>query len=220
MQPERLRQLAEIQSSVDEFLARTAGGQVQGAEVSDEKVIVRLAQNEVPLAEEVVRTFSNKVQVIVGFKTFPSGTTSVAGDISNVLRDARSEIPGMRLSFSPSQFTLPQGETGMAEIVVDNIGLDKCTGSIGSDLGWLRVPGTTEIVGGYSGWSTGTGRSLPQRIGDSVRIRFITGTASCQSGPDYSVPTGTYEVVVPLNVSILDQKQIVAAAGCIVVVQL
>jgi hypothetical protein len=72
--------------------------------------------------------------------------------------------------------------------------------SAAASVGWLCVPGTLDVVGGYSGAIAAGVRAIELNAGGITSLNLIVGTASCEVNDRYVVEAGTYEVVVPLSV--------------------
>lgn len=220
MQPDQSSQaLRAMQSSVRDFLARANGPRPSyRVVVRNGLLTARLPQDKAPLAAELLREFGDAVHVTVGFKVFPSGESSLGQHLSDSLHDVPRELPGIRLSFDPPEFTMPSGGSGGGEVIICNTGPGELAGTIGGNAGWLRRPQSTLIVGGYWGMRAGTSKRLPRNPGDCVSTWFSTGTASCEPGPHYSVPAGRYEVVVPLDLNISGEKRTLLAEGCTAII--
>jgi hypothetical protein len=84
--------------------------------------------------------------------------------------------------------------------LIVNRGSVKAEFSAATSVGWLCVPGTLDVVGGYSGAIAAGMRAIGLDAGGSTSLNFIVGTASCEPNDRYVVNAGTYEVVVPLSV--------------------
>jgi hypothetical protein len=84
--------------------------------------------------------------------------------------------------------------------LIVNRGSVKAEFSAATSVGWLCVPGTLDVVGGYSGAIAAGMRAIGLDAGGSTSLNFIVGTASCEPNDRYVVNASTYEVVVPLSV--------------------
>jgi len=220
---ESSQMLREVRSAVRDFITRATGRRYRVV-VSNGVITVRLPQDRAPLAAEIAREFGGAVHITVGFKRFPSGNSSASGNssggshLSGLLHDMPRELPGIHVSFDPPEITIPSGGGGGGNVIIRNTGPGELTGLFGGSAGWLRRPGSTLVVGGHWGPRAGTSKVLPRRPGDTASNWWSTGTASCEPGPDYQVPAGRYEVVVPLHLDISGERQTLAAQGCIAVV--
>jgi hypothetical protein len=214
---ESSQMLREVRSAVRDFITRATGRRYRVV-VSNGVITVRLPQDRAPLAGEIAREFGDAVHITVGFKGFPSGNSSVGSHLAGLLHDMPRELPGIHVSFDQPEITIPSGGGGGGNIIIRNTGPGELIGTFGGSAGWLRRPGSTLIIGGRSGLRAETGKVLPQRLGDTASNWWSTGTASCAPGPDYQVPAGRYEVVLPLHLDISGERQTLAAEGCIAVV--
>ncbi len=214
---ESSQMLREVRSAVRDFIIRATGRRYRVV-VSNGVIAVRLPQDGAPLAAEIAREFGGAVHITVGFKRFPSGNSSVGSHLSGLLHDMPRELPGIHVSFEPPEITIPSGGGGGGSVIIRNTGPGELIGMFGGSAGWLRRPGSTLIIGGHCGLRAETSKVLPRCPGDTASNWWSTGTASCEPGPDYQVPAGRYEVIVPLDLDISGERQTLAAEGCIAVV--
>ena len=67
-------------------------------------------------------------------------------------------------------------------------------------VGAVVLPGTSTVVGTYSGGTNLMGFSATLRPGESDSYGVIFGTASCDARVGYGLAPGNYEAVVPVVV--------------------
>lgn len=218
MPPDEPRQdLLELHSSVEEFLASAAGHSSRLVLFLGDKVEVRLPPDAAPLGALLQQEFGSEVplRVIVGFKNFPSAELPEQENTSHQPREILLSLPGISTSFEPPEITMHRGnEAGFGRVSIHNVGSGKLAGWLPGGGGSLRHPGTTLIVGTYSGPRTGVRKRFTLSPGESISVGFVTGTASVEPGPHYMVPPGRYELVVPLMVTLSgEEEQIFYAEG-------
>jgi hypothetical protein len=190
------RRLALIRASIAGRFAGAPGGPLERIGLARYAVVVSLKPNAVSIAEELNREFGSMVEITVGFKAFPEGTSRVP--VSHAL-EARGSFPAIRATCEVDAARLRGGDAVTGKVIMQNIGYSDIEVSGSGSAGWMCRPGTLEVVGGYSGLIADAGRVFHISPGGSETLNFIVGTASCEPGAGYVVQPGRYEVVVPVD---------------------
>jgi hypothetical protein len=190
--------LAGVRSAIEERLAADGNALVSIGD-GNGAVVVRLAPGAAPLAAELKREFGDGVAVTVGFKPFPPGGARIA-PFSLDSAEAGELAFALRLTCEMPDTAMPAGDSATGRLSVLNRGSATAEFSAAASAGWLCVPGTLTVVGGYSGAIAAGMRAIRLDAGASTALDFIVGTASCEPDDRYVVDAGTYEVVVPLSV--------------------
>lgn len=165
----------------------------------DECVVVRLAPNAALIAEELKREFGDEVSITVGFKPFPPGGVNF-GPVLLEPSDQAGWWSSMRITCEIADSVVARGDSTTGQLVVLNHGGEMLRFLAGVSAGWLCVPGTLDVVGGYSGAISGGLRLIGLAPGETTSLSFIIGTASCQPDDEYVVESGAYDVAVPLSI--------------------
>jgi hypothetical protein len=194
------RHLAEVRSAIEARLAPQGKTSVL-ASIGDggEVVVVRLNPSAASIAGELKREFGDSVSITVGFKPFPFGDAHLA-PLS--LEPSEAGKPGLplRITCEITDTRIRPGDSTTGRLLILNRGSARVEFFAAASVGWLCVPGTLDVVGGYSGAMAAVERAIELDASGITSLNFIVGTASCEVNDRYVVKAGTYEVVVPLSV--------------------
>lgn len=190
--------LADVRSAIEARLTSQGKSALASIGDGDGVVVVRLTPNAAPIAEELKREFGDRVSITVGFKPFPLGDTHPA-PLSLEPSEAGEGQLGLRVTCELTNTRIPRGDSITGQLVILNCGSAKAEFSAAASVGCLCMPGTLDVVGGYSGAIAGVERAIELAAGGVTSLNFIVGTASCEANDQYVVGPGTYEVVVPLS---------------------
>lgn len=185
-------------------------------------ITVHLKPGATSIAQELKREFGEDVEVVVGFKSFPSGQLRNQLPYQDALQTNGLTLP-LVLTCEIPKTHLIEGESVTGRVTIQNVsetGIE-FSGSVG--VGWLCQPGTLVIAGGYSGAVTGINQRVRLDSQDTHEWNFIVGTASCEPNDQYSVKPGPYEVIVPVSLELREsdstQKSArLLARNCFVIV--
>lgn len=193
------RHLADVRSAIEARLTSRGKNVLASIGDGDGVVVVRLTPDATQIAEELKREFGDTVSITVGFKPFPLGDAYPA-PLSLEPSEAEERRLGLRVSCEISNTQIPRGDFVTGQLVILNCGSAKAEFSAAASVGCLCVPGTLDVVGGYSGAIAAGERVIELAADSTTSLNFIVGTASCEANDQYVVGPGTYEVVVPLSV--------------------
>ncbi len=193
------RHLADVRSEIEARLTSQGKNVLASIGDGDGVVVVRLTPDATPIAEELKREFGDVVSITVGFKPFPLGDAPPA-PLSLEPSEAEERPLGLRVTCEITDRQIPRGDFITGQLVLLNCGRAQAEFSAAASVGWLCVPGTLDVVGGYSGAIAAGERVIELAGGRVTSLNFIVGTASYEANDQYAVGSGTYEVVVPLSV--------------------
>jgi len=89
-------------------------------------------------------------------------------------------------------------DTGQFEVVVSNTG-SAVVHLVPDRVAELAPPGSNKLVSAYTQYQTMEARaSLPVEPGAEITIRAIPSKASCDPDAGYSLPGGSYDLVLPI----------------------
>jgi hypothetical protein len=193
------RHLAHVRSAIEGRLASHGERPLSSIGDGDRCVVVRLTPNAAPIAEELERKFGNVVSITVGFKPFPPSGVN----FRPVLLESSGTAgwwSAMRVTCECDNALIPRGDSTTGQLVILNRGNAEVKFLAAVSVGWLCVPGTLDVVGGYSGAIAAGARAVELDAGGITSFNFIVGTASCEANDRYVVESGSYDVVVPLSI--------------------
>ena len=193
------KHLADVRSAIEARLTSQRKNPLASIGDGDGVVVVRLTPDATSIAEKLKREFGDTVSITVGFKPFPLGDAHPA-QLSLEPSEAGERQLGLRVTCELTNTRIPRGDSITGQLVILNCGSAKAEFSAAASVGCLCVPGTLDVVGGYSGAIAGVERVIELAVGSTTSLNFIVGTASCEANDQYVVGPGTYEVVVPLSV--------------------
>jgi hypothetical protein len=196
---EQDRRLARIRASIADRFAGTPGSPLQSIGLGRHVVVVRLKPDAVSIAEDLLREFGGMIEISVGFKDFPAGTSHV--QLPHTLQSRGSPAP-IRATCEVDATVLRSGAAASGKVAIQNTGNSPIRVSASAGAGWLCRPGTLDIVGGYSGFIADAGHLFNIGPGGSETLNFVVGTASSEPGAGYLVPPGQYEVLVPVELEV------------------
>jgi hypothetical protein len=214
------RHVADVRSTIEAQLASQRKSALASIGDGDGVVVVRLNPDAAPVAEELKREFGDTVSITVGFKPFPLGDAHPA-PLPLEPSEAGEWQLGLRVTCELADARIPRGGSVTGKLVILNCGSATARFSAAASVGCLCVPGTLDVVGGYSGAIAGVERVIELAAGGVTSLNFIVGTASCEANDQYAVGSGTYQVVVPLSVGDADSWRDpvhLLARGCFVTV--
>jgi len=192
--------LAQVRSAIETQAASSAENPLLSIGDGDHCVVVRLTPDSALVAEELVREFGDSVSITVGFKPFPSGSVD-PGHLPPETAGAARWRSAMRFTCEVADPLIPSGDSTRGRLTILNCGDAPVEFDAGVNVGWLCVPGTLDVVGGYSGAMSPGGRVVKLDTGGVASFNFIVGTASCEADNRYVVEPGSYDVAVPLSIS-------------------
>jgi hypothetical protein len=190
---------ADVRAAIEARLTSQRKNPLASIGDGDGVVVVRLNPDAAPIAEELKREFGDTVSITVGFKPFPLGDAHPA-PLPLEPSEAGERQLGLRVTCELADTRIPRGASVTGQLVILNCGSVTARFSASASAGWLCVPGTLDVVGGYSGAIAAGARVIELAVGGSTSLNFIVGTASCAADDQYVVGPGIYEVVVPLSV--------------------
>ena len=205
--------LQEVRSAVRDFITRASGRRYRVV-VSNGVITVRLPQHGCGDSARIRRRSTHNR----GIEGFQSGNSSLVELTSRAsCMTCPFNRPGQVRVLRPAGNHQTERRPGRRERHhPQHRTLGELTGSLGGSAGGLRRPGSTLVVGGHWGpcapEAARSSRGAPENTASNW---WSTGTASCEPGPDYQVPAGRYEVVVPLDLDISGLSHRFAAEGCI-----
>lgn len=195
------RKLKLIRSTIAARFADEQGNPLVSIGEGDKTITVRLKPGATSIAQALKREFGEDVEVVVGFKSFPSGQLRNQLSYHDALQTSGLPLT-LVLTCELPKTHLIAGESVTGRVTVQNVGKSgiEFFGSVG--MGWLCQPGTLVIAGGYSGAVAPTYQWIRLDNQDTHQWNFIVGTASCEPNDQYSVKAGPYEVVVPVLIEL------------------
>jgi hypothetical protein len=193
------RNLADVRSAIEARFISQRKNPLASIGDGDGVVVIRLNPDAVPIAEELKREFGDMVSITVGFKPFPPADAHPA-PLPLEPSEAGERQLGLHVTCELADTRIPRGGSVTGQLVMLNRGSATARFSVSASVGCLCVPGTLDVVGGYSGAIAGVERVIELEAGGVTSLNFIVGTASCEANDQYAVGSGTYEVVVPLSV--------------------
>lgn len=192
------RRLIRVRAAVADRLAGAPGRPLQSIGMGGHAIAVRLKPDAVSIAEELRKDFGGMIDITVGFKGFPEGTSRIPAPHT---LEARGSLPAIRATCQAGAAHLPQGDAVTGQVILQNAGRSSIEVSGSAAAGWLCRPGTLEVAGGYSGLIADAGHVLRISPGGNATLNFIVGTASCEPGTGYVVRPSRYEVIVPVDLA-------------------
>ena len=168
---------------------------VHGAGASSDYVSAHLRADQAKLAASLAASYGDAIRLKVGMFDYP-----VDEAIVPVCR--KVALPGGDLhSLSAAVVvTTPEvksGEDLAGQVVITNNGRFSVSYTVGVPLAGVVVRrDTDDVVGVWDGAIVGVEMSVSLAPGESKKIGFVGGTASCYPSIGYSVPPGDYDVVV------------------------
>jgi len=189
--------LADVRAAIEARLTSQRKNPLASIGDGDGVVVIRLNPDAAPIAAELKREFGDTVSITVGFKPFPLGDAYPA-PLPLEPSEAGEQRLGLRVTCEITDTRIPRGGSVTGQLVMLNCGSAKAEFLAAASVGWLCVPGTLDVVGGYSGAIAAGARVIELAAGGGASLNFIVGTASCEANDQYAVGSGTYEVVVPL----------------------
>lgn len=195
------RILRSIRATIAERYEHDARRPLQGLGTGEGVVAVSLAAGCVDVAAELVSSYGELVSVKVGAKPYPAGS----GRPRRVppLPSTEGEIGGFKLRVEMGTARLRAGYTTTGSVVVTSANTSLVEVFATANPAWLRVQATQEIAGGYSGAVAGAPRRFRLDSTSDVRLPFVLGSSSFAPTPLYVVPPGMYEVIVPVELSVI-----------------
>ena len=191
----------------------TAGGPMVGVFGGTSAVEVQLAAYGEDFAAQLVATYGDIVKVRVGLFPYPmtdelAASTepdpACASDISGPI-----DMSGLRAEVRLASNALAQGTDTDGKVVFTNTGTADVSFESGDPLtGVVVMPGTTDVVGTFTGVLAGTGAGAVLAPGESTEVGLVVGTASCIPANGFMLPPGEYEVVVVAVVDYLQQPPV------------
>jgi hypothetical protein len=190
----------QVRLAIEARLASSAESPLLSIGDGDHCVVVRLTPNAAPIAEELMREFGDSVSITVGFKPFPPGSVDL-GYLPPETAGAATWRSAMRFTCEVADSLIPRGDSTRGRLTILNCGNAPVKFDAGVNVGLLCVPGTFDVVGGYSGAMSAGARVVELDTGGIASFNFIVGTASCEANNRYVVEPGGYDVLVPLSIS-------------------
>lgn len=177
---------------------------------------VRLVPGAAAIAAELKAEYGERVSLVVGFKRFPPDGTHPPPH--QLPEETGGQDTGLRVTCTVADARIAQGDSGRGDVEILNRGDARVDSGIEAPQGWLCVPGTRDVVGGFSGAIAGTGHRAKLDPGDSTTLKCLIGTASLEANDQYVVAPGTYELVVPVSMHSLRgrEKRVLLARDCFV----
>jgi hypothetical protein len=214
------RQSASVRSAIEARLGSRAKNPLLSIGDGDGIVVVRLQPDAAPAAAELKREFGDAVDITVGFKPFPYIQSFFAPPPLDSTR-AAGRWPALAVVCDITEARIPGGGSTTGRLAIHNRGKAREIFNAAASAGWLCAPGTSDIVGGYSGAMAAGARRIDLEVDGTAVLNFIVGTASCESNDRYVVESGTYEVVVPLSIWLAGgepDSDLLHVRGCLVTV--
>lgn len=163
-------------------------------------IFVQLSADAEDLAAELVERYGDTVKISVGALPYPDPTVATDFDCRGFEGEigAGDVVDGdLVATLSLEETTVASGGDFSGTATVTNTGTAELAFASGEPLVAIVFrPGTNDPVGLYVGGidGVGTGADLPP--GESISIRVIGGTASCDPTLGYALPAGDYDVRV------------------------
>ncbi len=185
------------------------GGPVTGVGRGASAVNVTLEADGEALAAELVEMYGAAVEVSVGLFPYPMPAELAASlevaDACAAGIAGPTDMNGLVAEPRLDSGTLAAGDGTEGRVVFTNTGAGDVSFETGDPLvGVVVRPGTTEIVGTYSGDIAGVGAGGVLAPRETLEVGLLVGTTSCIPAHGYVLPPGEYEVVVT---AIVDYSQ-------------
>ena len=161
-------------------------------------VFVTLLPGREWLAEELTATYGTKVSINVGFTHWGGqpGKSETCGDLAKP-----KPLPsGLKATFTPSSKAVVSGSDFRGTVRFTNRGSNGLKVTTGPSLAAYVVHrGTRRIVGAASSLSVPGLEPHVHTVeaGDSASAPAGGGTAQCDGGMGSTLPSGTYDLVIP-----------------------
>ena len=204
----------QLELIVQEIQQRLAsGGPVTGVGKGASAVNVTLEADGEAFAAELVDTYGAAVDVSVGLFPYPMPSELAASTEVHVVCASDiagpTDMNGLVADLRLDDDALPAGDGTEGRVVFTNRGTGDVSFQTDDPLVAVVVrPGTTEIVGTYSGILAGVGAGGVLAPGETLEVGLLVGTASCIPANGYVLPPGEYEVLVR---AVIDYSQRSAA---------
>ncbi len=186
------------------------GGPVVGVGAGASAVNVTVTADGEAFAADLIAAYGAAVEVQVGLLPYPMPAELAAS--TEVVAACAADIAGPTgmdgLVAEPSlgSGAVVAGEATEGRVVFTNTGTSDVSFETGDPLvGVVVLPGTTEVVGTYSGNIAGVGAGGVLAPGETLEVALLVGTASCIPANGYVLPPGEYEVIAVAVVDYLQQ---------------
>ena len=180
---------------------------------SDGIVHLDLRADGESVARDLHRRYGERVRLTVGSRPFPpEGAAPSCPPLHS--GTGRRDLSARVLVEEPPRHP---GEDGRARVILRNdapVPVDVDTGE--PQVGSVLARGTARVVGRYTGFVAGVGRSATLPPGGEIALDVVFGTASCDVDLGYALPPGEYDLVAEVDVRDRDSQGLPTDARYIV----
>lgn len=183
----------------NEILARASGAMVSGTLTpTDGRPVVVLRADRRDVADDLLRTFGSRIQVILGEVAYPD--PSVPREDTAGARPC-GEVPAAGPTSASLRWSVPRplrvhsGGDFLTKVSWKNIGRKVIAYESGDPItGLVTRVGSSHVVARYTGAIAGVGHGMALRPGRTDTVYGLVSTASCDIALGYALPPGKYSV--------------------------
>lgn len=191
-----LRELSRIRLQVSaDFDRPERANAFRSLSTGWQAVDVGLGPGREDLAAAYADRFGSAVRITVGGHPFIPSGCGPAVDAPRCLDLAAGDPAGLDITLGIVADTpvITAAQAGRARLVVHNLGRRRFVIDSGVPiLGSLVLPGTTRVVGRWTGVLVGVGGGVDLRPGERGEIPVLFGATRCDGEPGSALPPGRY----------------------------
>jgi hypothetical protein len=160
--------------------------------------VVMLRADRRDVADDLVRTYGSRVQVVLGEFVYPDRTVvPLYGESNRPCGSLPTPGPSSgSLKWSvPKALRIHSGGDVNTQVSWKNNSRRAVTYESGDPItGLVTAVGGSRVLARYSGAIAGVGHGLTLRAGRTDRVQGLVSTASCDASLGYALPPGKYSV--------------------------
>ena len=196
-------QLEQIRTEITEMARAAEPGVFNGWGLGWTVVTVRLRADQETLARQLLDRYGDAVELTVGLLHFPDPMQPDGAQRLRCPTDVERPplIPEGEIKVAlVGSLEVRSGQNFHGQLVVHNGGVDDIVVMTNGQItGRVVDPGTEEVVGLFSGAQTMPLVRFVARVGESVEIPLLGGTASPLGSLGYATPPGRWALEVVLS---------------------
>ena len=165
-------------------------------------VIVTIRADHMAEALDLKAKYGDAIELTIGWLPYPPESPPGRNRCGPPMPHASADTLGLTATATVDDATSKSGADGTGTVVITNTSATALTIQFDSGLaGYLTdSPGAT--IGVFSTGFAGTGLGWTVAPGASATIRLDFGTTSCDPKYGYSLPAGTYDLVVSVRIQV------------------
>jgi hypothetical protein len=165
----------------------------------DALMIIALTGDE-SIAAELYERYGDVLDIRVGAMPYPLPDGGAASEACGTVPEPPADQAGLAISLDA--LTADPRVEGGATTQVRIVNETSAAVGFGSGQPLTAVmvrPGSSQIIGVYTGAIAGTGLTVSLQPGEETSIQVLVSAASCDPSLGYVLPAGDYEVVVTID---------------------